>query len=96
MTVFVRATFITNLNKTKDFVALCDELVIKSREEEGCEQYLLGQDRHNPGRFTFIEVWSSQEELDRHSRSEHYQRIVPQLVALAEQEPEIIYLNQVL
>lgn len=96
MTVFVRATFITNLNKTKDFVALCDELVIKSREEKGCRQYLLGQDQHNPNRFTFIEVWASQDDLDRHSRSEHFQRIVPQLVALAEQEPEIIYLNQVL
>lgn len=66
--------------KKIDFVLpLYQELVEKTRCEEGCIAYDLYHDIKNLGHFVFIEEWVDRAALDRHVQSEHFQRLVPQI-----------------
>lgn len=56
---------------------LYDELVTLSRLEEGCISYELYQDKSNPLLLAVFEEWENQESLDKHTKSEHFTRIVP-------------------
>lgn len=58
---------------------LYDELVTLSRLEEGCISYELYQDKSNPLLLAVFEEWENQESLDKHTKSEHFTRIVPLL-----------------
>jgi quinol monooxygenase YgiN len=57
--------------------------VAPTREEEGCIRYDLFLDVDHPGRFTFIEEWSSRECLEKHGQSAH-------IAAGREQFPELL------
>lgn len=41
-------------------------LVASSREEEGCVSYNVSESASTPGTFVTVELWRSQEDLDRH------------------------------
>ena len=68
---------------------LAAELVRKTRKEEGCISYELFQDAQNQNIFAFIESWNSRDALDRHMKSAHFQRIIPQMAPLREGPAEI-------
>jgi quinol monooxygenase YgiN len=42
-----------------------------SREEAGCASYRLYEDTERPNEFVFIEVWESEEALQRHFATAH-------------------------
>lgn len=58
---------------------LYDELVTLSRLEKGCISYELYQDKSNPLLLAVFEEWENQDALDKHTKSEHFTRIVPLL-----------------
>lgn len=64
--------------------AVLSELQENSRAEDGCQFYTV-VDFKVEGRRTFriLEQWNSLAALDAHERTEHYVRLVPQLVALS-------------
>jgi quinol monooxygenase YgiN len=68
---------------------LAAELARETRKEEGCVSYELFQDVEHHNIFTFIEAWVNQDALDRHMKSAHFQRIVPQMALLRENPSEI-------
>lgn len=59
--------------------AVTDELVAKSREDEGNKGYDLYQSTTNPRVMMFCETWKSQEALDKHSNMPHFNYAVPKL-----------------
>lgn len=50
---------------------LLTSLVLPTRMEEGCVTYKLYQNEADPTDFTFVEEWTSNEDLDAHLASDH-------------------------
>jgi quinol monooxygenase YgiN len=46
-------------------------LLAPTRVEDGCIQYDMHESLDEPGRFVFLERWSSKEALDRHLQTPH-------------------------
>ncbi len=66
----------------EDVVAITNELVAKSRQDEGNKGYDLFQSTTDPRVFMFCESWENQEVLDKHSAAPHFTSAVPALGAL--------------
>lgn len=49
-------------------------MVAPTRQEKGCLEYRLHQDRQNPAVFLFYENWEDQACLEQHLASPHYRR----------------------
>lgn len=60
-------------------LALLDEMIAKTRQEDGCIKYELYELDGDPNVLTFIEEWESAEKLSAHMDSEHFKRIIPLL-----------------
>ncbi len=58
---------------------LYDELVEKTRLEDGCISYELYKDINDENTLFIIEEWESQEHLEAHKKTEHFTKIVPQI-----------------
>ena len=67
---------------TEDVLAITNELVAKSRQDEGCLGYELFQSTTNPKVFMFCESWECAEALDKHSKAPHFTSAIPALGAL--------------
>lgn len=61
----------TSSDKAMELKKVCLALIEPTRKESGCISYELYEDKNNPGRFTFIEEWESQEHLDVHLKTPH-------------------------
>jgi len=64
-------------DKTKEAIIMYEELVIETRKENGCISYNLCRDIKDSSILTMIEEWESVEALDKHTKTEHFTRIVP-------------------
>lgn len=74
---------------------LVKELVQASRKEEGCLGYNSFQSDDDARVHLIIEQWQDKEALDKHSKSTHFQKIVPQFEALFAQ-PEHAQWQQII
>ncbi len=63
-------------------LAISNELVEKSRLDEGCKGYDLYQSTTNPSILMFCESWESQAALDKHMTMPHFTKAVPLLTEL--------------
>jgi len=85
MTIRVVADNHIRPDAVDDFLAVAQELVAETKaKDEGCLAYDLFRDTTDPLHLTVIEEWASQEALDRHMASEHFQRLVPGFGAAAD------------
>jgi len=64
--VFIKAEKIDN------FLAMTNDLIEKSRAEEGCISYCLYQDPKDNSKFFFFEEWKNQAAVDFHFATEHF------------------------
>jgi quinol monooxygenase YgiN len=71
MNIYVIALFKFNENYLMEAVELFQTLVRETRKEEGCIQYDLIEDKDNKGTFFMVELWESEEHLNRHSGQDH-------------------------
>ena len=67
---------------TQEVLAITNELVAKSRLDEGNKGYDLYQSTTDPKVFMFCESWENQEVLEKHSAAPHFTSAVPALGAL--------------
>ena len=58
---------------TAEIVNALQAIVEATRQEEGNISYELHQDVANPQTYVFLEVWKSQEAIDIHNNSSHFQ-----------------------
>ena len=66
-------------DKVNEALKLYEELVQKTREENGCISYSLFRDTKDSTILTMIEKWESQEALDAHMKTKHFTTLVPMI-----------------
>lgn len=69
---------------TDKVLALAKELIDYSRKDEGNVAYDIFCSGTNPKVMMFCETWRDQAVLDKHSKSEHFTRLVPAIEAYTE------------
>ncbi len=87
--VKVIAKFFVKADKIEEFLKLANELVEKTRNEEGCVNYNLLQDVKNKQTLIMVEEWESAEVLNKHMSSAHFTSIIPKIGVLADKKEEI-------
>ena len=85
----VIASFKINPDKVDEAIKIAGELIAETRKEKGCAQYDLVQSMEQANQLTIIEGWETQEDLDNHSASEHFARLVPQIGDVCIEPPSI-------
>jgi quinol monooxygenase YgiN len=61
----------TDAERRDRLIVVGQRVAQASREEPGCASYRLYEDSERPNEFVFIEVWESEEALQRHFATEH-------------------------
>ena len=87
--VRVVARIVARPGKVEDLRAVLHGLVEPTRKEPGCVTYELLQNKTDPTDFTFVEEWSSEEDLDAHLQSPHLRQARSRLSELAVADPDI-------
>ncbi|NLB32330.1 MAG: antibiotic biosynthesis monooxygenase [Tissierellia bacterium] len=77
--------------KTEEAIKMYEELVEKTRMEDGCMAYNLFRDTKDGSILTMIEEWENQEYLDKHMKTEHFTRLVPLIGKLRKSSELNIY-----
>jgi quinol monooxygenase YgiN len=77
--------------KTEEAIKLYEELVEKTRKEDGCISYCLLRDIEDDSILTMIEEWENKDALDKHMETEHFTRLVPIIGKLRKSSEVNIY-----
>ncbi len=93
-TLTVVAFVETSAEKAEALKEVCLGLIDPSRKDKGCISYNLYQDKSNPGKFTFIEQWESQELLDAHLQTPHLAAAGEQFKTILTKELQVIALDK--
>ncbi|MBK8184567.1 MAG: antibiotic biosynthesis monooxygenase [Candidatus Competibacteraceae bacterium] len=88
-TVHVVAHIIAKPDTVTALRAVLEALLPPTRQEAGCRQYLLLQNREHPTDFTVVEQWADATAIDRHLQSAHVQQALAQAAALLAAPPDI-------
>jgi len=83
-------------DKVEEVLKLSNELVQETVKENGCVSYEMYQDVKDNSILTMIETWENKEALTMHSKSEHFQRIIPMMSSFMEKPAEMNIYNKVL
>ena len=89
----VVAKFTIKAENVEEFKKTSTELIDKTRKETGCITYELFQDFTDSNILAFIEEWDNVEALTKHTKTEHFIRIVPQLEMLKDKATEMNIYN---
>lgn len=74
---------------TDQFISLAKTMVENSNSEQGCLIYKLYQEVGNPQSFIFYEVYESQDAVNVHNASGHFQAFIEQVPELASDKPQV-------
>ena len=74
---------------------ILDGVITVSHAEEGCVKYTLHRATNQPGAFSIVEVWRSQDDLDAHFKEPHLAPIAQALEMLTG-PPQILFCEPVL
>ena len=88
-TIRIVAHIIALPNKVEELKAVLLELIEPTRQEAGVIEYKLLQNQDEPTDFTFIEEWTSNEVLNTHLDSPHFQAAAAKLESLVTTAPDI-------
>ncbi|QCJ42159.1 antibiotic biosynthesis monooxygenase [Bacillus sp. S3] len=80
--------------KVEEYLSLAREVVVETRKEKGCIMYTYHQDINDPSILTTMEEWEDEGAIQKHNKSEHVLKIVPELRKLRE-STEINYYREV-
>lgn len=67
------------MESVETYRRLMVEMAEKSRAEAGCLGYHVIQADGEEQAHLLVEYWENREALDAHTKTEHFQRIIPQL-----------------
>ena len=70
------ATILVKKEFKEELIPVFQTVVNETRKEEGNISYELHQDIKNPLKFIILEVWKSQDAIDIHNASAHFQAFV--------------------
>ncbi|ASC59921.1 antibiotic biosynthesis monooxygenase [Vibrio vulnificus] len=89
MMIHLIAEIKAHADRVDEVRSLLQSLLEPTRQEQGCCQYELFADNQIEGLFLMQEIWCSQQSLDRHIASEHFQRFKDRI----EEEELLEYLH---
>lgn len=93
MIKIVAKSSVKNENKAK-FIETANELIQKSRKEEGCISYNLYESVD--GKYlTFIEEWKDEKAIESHNNSDHFKAIVPKLAELVDGNMDVALYKEI-
>lgn len=92
----VIATFLLQSEKVDEAIKMVTELVATTRTEQGCGQYDLIQSEEKSSCLVILEGWETQADLNAHSASEHFTRLVPLLAGMCVEPPSVKQYHQLL
>ncbi len=75
--------------KQQEFVALAKEMIVNTRQEDGCIYYDLVADQNDEQVYFFIEKYKDEAAVEYHRGTEYFQTIVPKLGALRVKPSEL-------
>jgi len=67
-----------------DFTESIRGMLGPTRAERGCIRYCLYEDIENKNTFTLVEEWKTRDDLEKHVRSDNYQRLLELMDLLSE------------
>jgi quinol monooxygenase YgiN len=77
--------------KIEEYLIIAREVISETRKEKGCISYTLHEDINEPTILTMLEEWVDEEAINKHNKSEHVLKIVPELRKLRESTEINIY-----
>lgn len=72
--LMIIATIVVKESALELIKPIFKDVVDATRREEGNISYELNQDINQPNKFVMVEVWSSQNAIDAHNASDHFQK----------------------
>ncbi|TYL43696.1 MULTISPECIES: putative quinol monooxygenase [Dickeya] len=79
MEIRIVATIQAKPEFINEVTAVVRQVVAPSRQEAGNLQYELHEELNKSGSFVFFERWKSQEAINEHEKTAHFQAFVAQL-----------------
>jgi len=70
------------------------EMVELTKQEDGCIAYDIYEEKDGSGGIVILEIWESEECLEKHMASEHFQRLIPTAEAYLEKPHGIRVFNR--
>lgn len=89
MQVKVVAKFKVSEEKKAAAIEVLEKLVDATRQEDGCVFYELQQHTEDTTCISMLEMWESQEALDLHAKTEHYEKYVGEVGPLLDGPAEV-------
>ncbi|AJI96097.1 putative quinol monooxygenase [Yersinia ruckeri] len=79
MEVRIIASLIAKPDFFEDVKEILHQIIEPSRAESGNLQYDLHRDIDQPNTFVFFERWASEDAVQKHNKTAHFQQFVAQL-----------------
>jgi len=95
MSIYLTAILKSKTDKIKELKSILNNMVLNTRQEEGCEKYELQQGLEHETVFIFHEIWKSKEGLDAHNQQSYIKEFVQKAPELLD-KPAEIYLSKLL
>jgi len=86
--VISTSRIIVRSDRRGDLIKTMKGILEPARVERGCLSYRLYNDIENRNAFVLLEEWATQEDLERHIRTENEQRLLA-LMDLLSVQPEL-------
>lgn len=93
MEKYIIAQFFISCENLDTFKSLVNDLVKKTREEEGNIFYTAYQSTENPSDFIFYEEYKDDSSFEFHLNTEHYKKFAQALGGLQLKEPVVRIIN---
>lgn len=89
----VYAECILKENTIAEFLRIAESLAVHSRQEQGCISYHYGQVLEKQNTFAFVALWQSQDILNKHRDTYHFQQAMREFNQILAQEMNIHFVE---
>ncbi len=72
--------------KEQAYLAYLEEMVEKSRRDEGCLFYDHFRNTARPNEYIIVENWANDDSVEKHNQTPHLQNFLEQIPAYLEEE----------
>ena len=83
-------------DRVEEFLEIFKGMIEPTQKEKGYIEYEMYQDEENPALLIVLEKWETREDFDNHLQSEHFKKIVPEMMKLMSKETELNICRRVL
>jgi len=83
-------------DRVEEFLDVFKGMIGPTKKERGYIEYEMYQNEEDPSLLIVLEKWESKEDFDNHIKSEHFKKIVPEMMKLMSKETELNVCRRVL